>query len=75
VKTFATMFSGGELVGMGARAAGLLHTWGIEHDAAIASVAHANGWRGHFTFGALCAGGHWHEQPRLILLRPLPLAR
>lgn len=41
--TIATLFSGGELVGVGARAAGLSHLWGCEIDPAIAEVARANG--------------------------------
>lgn len=43
--TIATLFSGGEGVGVGAKAAGLDHLWGIEYDDAIASVARANGSR------------------------------
>jgi len=41
--TIATMFSGGEGVGVGARAAGMEHVWGIEREADIAEVARANG--------------------------------
>ena len=41
--TIATLFSGGEGVGCGARAAGLRHLWGIEVDDAIAQVARDNG--------------------------------
>lgn len=41
--TIATLFSGGEGVGIGARAAGLRHLWGIECDADIAAVACING--------------------------------
>lgn len=43
--SIATLFSGGEGVGVGARAAGLGHLWGIEHDDAIAQVARDNGFR------------------------------
>jgi len=42
-RTIATLFSGGEGVGVGARAAGLEHIWGIEYDDAIAQVARENG--------------------------------
>jgi len=42
-QTIATLFSGGEGVGIGARAAGLQHIWGIENDDRIAQVARANG--------------------------------
>ena len=41
--TIATLFSGGELVGIGARTAGLTHLWGIEYDNDIANVARTNG--------------------------------
>lgn len=41
--TFATLFSGGELAGVGMRNAGLVHRWGIELDDAIAAVARMNG--------------------------------
>lgn len=41
--TIATLFSGGEGVGLGARAAGLRHLWGIEVDDRIAAVARHNG--------------------------------
>lgn len=41
--TFATLFSGGELAGVGMRNAGLVHRWGIELDDAIATVARLNG--------------------------------
>ena len=44
---FATMFSGGEGAGVGLRAAGLHHAWGIEHDPAIAAVARVNGFTVH----------------------------
>ncbi len=41
--TSATLFSGGEIAGVGIRAAGFRHIWGIEYDNAIADVARANG--------------------------------
>jgi len=41
--TIATLFSGGEGVGIGAEAAGLRHLWGIELDEAVAQVARNNG--------------------------------
>ena len=43
MRTFATLFSGGEGAGVGLQAAGLSHLWGVEHDPAIAAVARANG--------------------------------
>jgi len=39
----ATLFSGFEGVGVGMRAAGLEHAWGIEYDDKIAAVARMNG--------------------------------
>lgn len=41
--TIATLCSGGEGVGVGARLAGVTHLWGIEYDDEIAQVARANG--------------------------------
>lgn len=41
--TILTLFSGGELAGVGARAAGFEHIGGVEYDPAIAEVAKANG--------------------------------
>lgn len=43
VSTFATLFSGGELAGVGLQAAGLKHLWGIEYDSDIAGAAEMNG--------------------------------
>lgn len=43
MKTFSTLFSGGDVAGTGIRAAGYRHLWGIEQDDAIANVARANG--------------------------------
>ena len=43
MKTFATLFSGGEGAGVGLQAAGLSHIWGVEYDPAIAAVARMNG--------------------------------
>jgi DNA (cytosine-5)-methyltransferase 1 len=43
IGTLGTLFSGGEGVGVGARAAGLEHAWGIESDDDIAEVARMNG--------------------------------
>lgn len=40
---FGTLFSGGELAGVGIAAAGWRHAWGVEHDPAIAAVAERNG--------------------------------
>jgi len=41
--TVATLFSGGEGVGVGARAAGYRHLWGIERNADVAQIAELNG--------------------------------
>lgn len=43
MKTFASLFTGGGLADVGARAAGLKHLWGIELDPFIAGVAADNG--------------------------------
>lgn len=43
ISTFATLFSGGELAGVGLRNLGLRHLWGVEINAEIASVAEVNG--------------------------------
>lgn len=43
MSSIATLFSGGEGVGVGARLAGLQHLWGIEIDDAVAQVARNNG--------------------------------
>lgn len=43
MKTIATLFSGFEGFGIGAKAAGYRHLWGVEWDAQLAAVAQANG--------------------------------
>lgn len=43
--TIASVFSGGEGVGTGAREAGIAHLYGIEYKADIAAVAELNGFR------------------------------
>ena len=43
MQTIGTLFSGGEGVGVGARATGLDHLWGVEWDDDIAGVARLNG--------------------------------
>jgi len=45
MQTIATLFSGGEGVGVGARAAGYRHLWGVELKASVAEAAEANGFR------------------------------
>jgi DNA (cytosine-5)-methyltransferase 1 len=45
--TITTLFSGGEGVGIGARAAGITHLDGFEHDNDIAQVARDNGFNVH----------------------------
>src|SRR5690348_486471 len=47
--TIATLFSGGNGVGVGARAAGIDHLWSIEFDPRVAAVAEQNG------FHTICA--------------------
>lgn len=43
MSSIATLFSGGEGVGVGAKLAGLQHLWGIEIDDVVAQVARNNG--------------------------------
>lgn len=43
IPTIATLFSGGEGVGIGARAAGYRHLWGIEFKPEVVAVAEMNG--------------------------------
>ena len=43
MKTGATLFGGGEGVGVGMQQAGVNHLWGIEYDKAICDVAKMNG--------------------------------
>lgn len=45
MKTLASLFSGFEGVGVGARAAGYAHLWGVEFNPKIAAVAELNGFR------------------------------
>lgn len=42
LRTFASIFTGGELAGIGAGQAGLTPIWGVEHDPDIAAVAEQN---------------------------------
>jgi len=69
IKTFGTMFSGGEGAGVGLRAAGLHHVWGIEYDADIAAVAADNGFAVHVAdvrqvdYAALPAVDWLHASP------------
>lgn len=67
--TIATLFSGGEGVGVGARMAGLAHLWGIEYDAAIADVARANGFH---TITADVTQVNWSTLPAPDILHASP---
>jgi len=69
-RTFATLFSGGELAGVGMQAAGWAHLWGVEFDAAIANVAHMNGFEGVVVADVRCVDyakmarpDHLHASP------------
>lgn len=53
MKTIATLFSGFEGFGIGAKAAGYRHLWGVEWDAQLAAVAQANGF--NTIVGDVCA--------------------
>ena len=65
---FATLFSGGELFGVGARQAGLIHAWGVEIDPKIAAVAQAN------DFDVHCGDAYFFSPPPvdLFLLHASP---
>lgn len=69
MRTQATMFSGGEGFGEGARAAGLRHLWGLEAEPDIAAVAELNDYRSivarvqDVDYAALEAPYHLHASP------------
>ena len=67
--TFATLYSGGEGAGCGARAAGLRHLWGIEHDPAIAAVAQQNGFDVRVGDVTLCSPSDF-EHPNILHASP-----
>ena len=67
--TIATLFSGGEGVGIGAKAAGLQHLWGIEIDNAVAQVARNNGF-GVETVDILTANPASYEPPTVLHASP-----
>lgn len=48
---FATLFSGGELFGVGARQAGLEYSFGVELNPKIAGIARVNGFNYKLTGG------------------------
>lgn len=68
-RTFATLFSGGELFGVGAWQAGWRHVYGFEIDDSIASVARLNGFDVHTAdvcavdYTTLPAVDHLHASP------------
>lgn len=68
--TIATLFSGGEGVGVGARAAGLSHLFGIEYDDAIANVARANGFH-VITADVMSIDPHTLEVPDVLHASPV----
>lgn len=68
--TIVTLFSGFELVGVGARQAGLSHLWGIEWDDAIASVARTNGFH-TITADVLDIDPHTLEVPDVLHASPV----
>lgn len=69
MRTTATLFSGFEGVGVGARNAGLTHLWGVEYDTPIASVAELNGFKTivadvrSIDYAALERPWHLHASP------------
>jgi len=67
--TISTMFSGGEGVGVGAKAAGLTHLWGIELKDEIAKVARNNGFN-VMTASVLDVDPHTLERPDILHASP-----
>lgn len=61
MKTFGTIFSGGELFGIGAKQAGYEHVWGVEYDDKIASVARLNGF--NVLTGSVLDIERWKDLP------------
>lgn len=61
MKTFASLFTGGGLADVGAKAAGLDHIWGVELMPEIAHVADTNGFE--TTFGDVCGIDWQGEHP------------
>jgi len=69
-RTFSTLFSGGELAGIGMQAAGWQHLWGVEFVAEIAAVAVMNGFHNILVedvrfvdFARLERPNHLHASP------------
>jgi site-specific DNA-cytosine methylase len=69
METIATLLSGGEGVGIGARAAGLRHLWGLEIDDGIARVARDNGFN-VFTASVLDVDPAGLERPDVLHASP-----
>lgn len=65
----ATLFSGFDGVGIGMRAAGLEHVWGLEYDDTIAAVARLNGFHTH-TLNILEADPSLFEQVDVLHASP-----
>lgn len=71
-RTFATLFQGGDLAGVGLQAAGLEHLWGVELEPDIAAVAEMNGFSSivvdvrEVDFTALAAPYWLHMSPPCI---------
>src|SRR3989304_19744 len=68
--TIATLFSGGEGAGVGARAAGLSHLWGFEFDDRIAQVARLNGFH-VITADVMSLDPHTLEVPDVLHASPV----
>jgi DNA (cytosine-5)-methyltransferase 1 len=65
-----TLFSGGELVGVGARMAGLTHLTGIEYDNDISNVARLNGFAS-ITADVMTIDPHTLEVPDVLHASPV----
>lgn len=71
--TIGTIFSGGEGVGVGAKAAGLTHLWGVEYEDKIADVARMNGF--NTLTGDVRDGSLMRSLPRPDVLHASPVCK
>lgn len=71
--TIGTIFSGGEGIGVGAKAAGLTHLWGVEYEDKIADVARMNGF--NTLTGDVRDGSLMRSLPRPDVLHASPVCK
>lgn len=70
-KTYASLFTGGDGWGLGARAAGYRGIWGIECESAIADVAEMNGAVNVIRDFVQCVDAQELERPDLLCASPV----